>query len=66
MSALRDALFDWDANRVWRVVVTAVALFVAVNYTDGFLLGLGVTIAVGMALDTPRMLYSHWVRSSDQ
>ncbi|CQH63434.1 uncharacterized protein HHUB_4080 (plasmid) [Halobacterium hubeiense] len=51
MSALRTALFDWDAARVSRVLVAGLALYLAQRIADGFLAELGAVIVVCVVLD---------------
>jgi len=53
MSPLRSALLDWDLNRVTRVAISVVAVFVALRLTDGFLSGLGVAVVLAAVLDVP-------------
>lgn len=53
MSALRSALFDWDAARVSRVVVAGLALYLAQRIADGFLAELGTVIVLCILLDLP-------------
>ncbi|WP_408959678.1 hypothetical protein [Natrinema sp. 74] len=43
MSAVRSVLLEWDWNRVARVVVSGLAVFLALRLTDGFVTGLGAT-----------------------
>mgnify|MGYP000689256254 CR=1 FL=1 len=62
MSALRSALFDWNLNRVVRVAVGGIALFLAMRLTDGFLVGLGVAVALAMVLDIPWWLYDRYAQ----
>ncbi|WP_248910792.1 hypothetical protein [Halocatena marina] len=66
MSALRAVLFEWDLVRVYRILAASLAVYVTANYTDDFLLGLGVVIIVGAVLDTPRWLYDRYARPSDE
>ena len=51
MSALRSALFDWDAARVSRVVVAGLALYLAQRIADGFFAELGAVIVLCVVLD---------------
>jgi len=60
MSPLRSALLDWDLNRVTRIAVSAVAVFLAFRLTDGFLPGLGVAVVLAVALDVPWWLYDRF------
>ena len=43
MAGLRSALLEWDWNRVARVIVSGLAVFLALRLTDGFVTGLGAT-----------------------
>ncbi|SIS01461.1 hypothetical protein SAMN05421752_107139 [Natronorubrum thiooxidans] len=63
MSALRSALFDWNLNRVARVAVSGIAVFLAIRLTDGLLVGLGVAVALAMVLDVPWWLYDRYAQS---
>ncbi len=63
MSALRSALFDWNPNRVARVAVSGIAVFLAIRLTDGLLVGLGVAVALAMVLDVPWWLYDQYAHS---
>ena len=63
MSALRSALFDWKLNRVARVAVSGIAVFLAIRLTDGLLVGLGVAVALAMVLDVPWWLYDRYAQS---
>ncbi|OLZ42094.1 hypothetical protein A6E15_14445 [Natrinema saccharevitans] len=53
MSALRAVLFEWDLNRVTRIAVSALAVFLAQRVTDDFLTGLGATIVFLVVLSIP-------------
>ncbi|QCS43941.1 hypothetical protein [Natrinema versiforme] len=44
MSALRSVLLEWDLNRISRILVAGLAVFLARRVTDGFLTGLGATL----------------------
>jgi hypothetical protein len=66
MSALRAVLSNWDLNRVYSILVASLAVYVTADYTDDFLIGLGVVIIVIVALDTPRWLYNRYARPGDE
>ncbi|SET84526.1 hypothetical protein SAMN04488694_11430 [Natrinema hispanicum] len=63
MSALRSALFDWNLNRVVRVAVSGIAVFLAIRLTDGLLVGLGVAVALALVLDVPWWMYDRYAQS---
>ena len=63
MSVLRSPLLDWNLNRVTRVAVSSIAVFLAIRLTDGFLLGLGVAVVLAMILDVPWWLYDRYAQS---
>lgn len=63
MSALRFALLDWNLNRVTRVAVSGIVVFLAIRLTDGFLVGLGVAVALALVLDVPWWLYDRYAQS---
>ena len=63
MSALRSALFDWNLNRVVRVAVSSITVFLAIRLTDGLLVGLGVAVALAMVLDVPWWMYDRYAQS---
>ncbi|MFA9503224.1 hypothetical protein ACERIM_10620 [Natrinema sp. H-ect1] len=53
MSALRDALFEWDLNRVARIGCSALAVFLARRVTDDVLIGLGAMVVFLVVLSIP-------------
>ncbi|WP_440772646.1 hypothetical protein [Natronorubrum sp. DTA28] len=63
MSTLRSALFDWNPNRVTRVAVSGIAVFLAVRFTDGLLVGFGVAVGLAVVLDVPWWLYDRYAQS---
>ena len=63
MSALRSVLFDWNLNRVTRVAVSGIVVFLAIRLTDGFLLRPGVAVALALVLDVPWWLYDRYTQS---
>ncbi|SDD85205.1 hypothetical protein SAMN05192552_10586 [Natrinema hispanicum] len=63
MSALRSALFDWNLNRVVRVAVSGIAVFLAIRLTDGLLVRLGVAVALALVLDVPWWMYDRYAQS---
>lgn len=63
MSVLRSPLLDWNLNRVARVAVSSIAVFLAIRLTDGFLVGLGVAVVLAMVLDVPWWLYDRYAQS---
>lgn len=56
MSALRSALFDWDAARVSKVIVAGLAVYIAQRIADGFLAELGIVIILCIVLDIPWLI----------
>ncbi|ELY65006.1 hypothetical protein [Natrinema versiforme] len=52
MSALRSALLEWDRNRISRVLLAGLAVFLARRVTDGVVTGVGATFLFlfGLAL----------------
>lgn len=56
MSALRSALFDWDAARVSRVIVAGLALYIAQRVADGFFAELAAVIVLCIVLDIPWLI----------
>ncbi|PHQ47704.1 hypothetical protein DJ68_00415 [Halorubrum sp. C3] len=65
MSVLRPGPFSWNPDKVARVAVSGIAVFVAVRVTDRLLIGLGVAVALAMTLDIPRWLYNRYTRSEE-
>ncbi|RZV06490.1 hypothetical protein SAMN05192552_105311 [Natrinema hispanicum] len=63
MSALPSALFDWNLNRVVRVAVSGIAVFLAIRLTDGLLVGLGVAVALALVLNVPWWMYDRYAQS---
>ncbi|MFC6767903.1 hypothetical protein [Natrinema soli] len=53
MSALRAVLFEWDLSRIARILVSGLAVFLALRVTDGFLTGLGATLLFLFVLTLP-------------
>ncbi|WP_137290107.1 hypothetical protein [Natronorubrum halophilum] len=51
MSALRPALLEWDADRIVRILVAGVSVFLAVRVTDGVLVGLGAAVLFTVAFN---------------
>ena len=56
MSVLRSALLEWDADRVSRVLVAALAVYLATRVTDDFLVGLGAVVLFAALFDGVRIL----------
>ena len=65
MSPIQSALLNWDLSRITRVVVSAVAVFLTLRLTDGFLLGVGVAVVLAIVLDMPWWLYSRYAARND-
>ena len=65
MSALRTVLLGWNLNRLTRVAVSGVVVFIAVQLTDGLLVGLAVAIVLAILLDTPWWLYERYANRND-
>jgi uncharacterized membrane protein len=63
MSALRSAMLNWNLNRVMRVAVSSIAVFLAIHLTDRLLVGLGVAVVLAMVLDVPWWLYDRYAQS---
>jgi len=58
---MQSALLNWNLRRVTRVVVSSIAVFLAFRLTDGFLLGLGVAVALAIVIDVPWWLRNRYV-----
>lgn len=66
MSALRSALLEC-ADRIGRILVAGVAVFLAMRLTEGFLVGLGATVAIAAVLNVLRWGAGRFVeRSADE
>ena len=65
MSSLRSGFFSWTPDKVARVAVSGIAVFLAVRGTDRLLIGLGVAVALAMMLDIPRWLYDRYAQSEE-
>jgi len=63
MSALRSAFFDWNLNRVVRVALSGIAVFLAIRLTDGLLVGLGVAVVLALVLDVSWWMYDRYAQS---
>ena len=63
MSVLRSPLLDWNLNRVTRVAVSCIAVFLAIRLTEGVLVGLGVAVVLAMVFDVPWWLYDRYAQS---
>jgi|GEM_PF-1775809 Sec-independent protein secretion pathway component TatC len=66
MSALRTALLDRGLARATRVAVSGIAVFLALRFTDGFLMGLGVAVVLATVLDTPWWLYNRYANTNNK
>lgn len=53
MSTMQSAFLNWNLSRITRIIKSAVAVFLALRLTDGFLLGLGVAVVLAIVLDIP-------------
>ncbi|WP_121742844.1 hypothetical protein [Natronorubrum halophilum] len=51
MSALGTALLEWDADRIVRILVAGVSVFLAVRVTDSVLVGLGAAVLFVVAFN---------------
>ncbi|ELY38445.1 hypothetical protein [Natronorubrum tibetense] len=51
MSALRSALLEWNADRVSRILVAGLAVYLAARVTDEVLVGLGAAVLFAVVLD---------------
>lgn len=66
MSALRSALLECG-DRIGRILVAGVAVFLATHLTEGFLVGLGATVAIAAVLNALRWGAGRFVeRSADE
>lgn len=53
MSTMQSALLGLNLSRVTRLVVSIVAIFIALRLTDDFFTGLGVAVVLVIVLDIP-------------
>lgn len=52
---------DLNLSRVTRLVVSIVAIFIALRLTDDFFTGLGVAVVLVIVLDIPWSLHNRYV-----
>lgn len=64
MSTPQSVLLDWNLSRVTRLVISVVAVVLALRLTDDFLPGLGMAIVLAIVLDIPWWLHTHYVAQS--
>jgi len=65
VSTPQSALLEWNLRRVSRVVVSAIAVFLALRLTDGFVLGLGVAVVLAILLEVPWWLHKCYVAQNE-
>jgi len=65
VSGLQSVLIEWNLRRVSRVVVSAIAVFLALRLTDGFVLGLGVAVVLAILLEIRWWLHRRYVAQNE-